>query len=158
MPDQDQASILAVGLGGDFSSVVPPEYAENCSTADSARSAIELLRMLRFDLVVTADRLPDMPVWKFVQRVRAVWPWQKWALASNTLDQRDEITARTLGVMSILETPVDWQALVEMANSIHQRAAHAVSRGDGVPAVTAAGSAGRISAADVSATRAAIHR
>lgn len=147
MPDQDQASILAVGLG----SAVPPEYAESCSTADSARSAIEMLRMLRFDLVVTADQLPDLPVWQFVQRMRAVWPWQKWALASSTLDQRDEIAARTLGVLKILDLPVDWQAVNEMAQAIHHRAAGAAAT---ARAMVSAGRspAGRIALDDVTAS------
>lgn len=147
MPDQDQASILAVGLGQGFSTVVPPEYAENCASADSARAAIELLRMLRFDLVVTADQLPDMPVWQFVKRMRAVWPWQKWALASSSLNPRDEIVARTLGVMCILETPIDWHAVVEMGNSIHQRAARSVAVNPSVTIPAAARSSERISAA-----------
>jgi DNA-binding response OmpR family regulator len=148
MPDQDQASILAVGLGES----IPPEYAENCSTADSARSAIELMRMLRFDLVVTADQLPDMPVWQFVQRVRAVWPWQKWALASSTIDQRDEITARTLGVLCILERPLDWHALFEMATAIHRRAARTVASVPSVPLTSVSGARSRMSAGAASTT------
>lgn len=146
MPDQDQASILAVGLG----STVPPEYAENCSTADSARSAVELLRMLRFDLVITADQLPDLPVWQFVQRMRAAWPWQKWALASSSLNPRDEITARTLGVIRVLDMPIDWEAVTEMARAIHHRAGVAVAASDRALAGSERRSAGRIALDDAS--------
>jgi hypothetical protein len=59
--------------------------------------------------------------------MRAVWPWQKWALASSNLDQRDEIAARTLGVLTILDLPVDWQSVREMAQAIHRRAASAAT-------------------------------
>jgi CheY-like chemotaxis protein len=92
--DAEQGSVLAVGLRD-----ADRHAAGDCTVADSARSAIELLRMLRFDLVLTADHLPDMPVWQFVSRMRAAWPWQKWALVSSHLTEFDEVTARTLGVM-----------------------------------------------------------
>ena len=86
--DHEQGSILTVGLrDADLGDV-----SRACTVAETARSAIELLRMLRFDLVVTADHLPDMPVFQFVKRMRAAWPWQKWALVSNRLTIQDEIT------------------------------------------------------------------
>ena len=116
--DHEPGSILAVGLrDSDLH-----EAAHVFTTADSARSAIELLRMLRFDLVITADRLPDMPVFQFVKRMRAGWPWQKWALVSSRLTNQDEITARTLGVMRIIEGAVDWDAVGHLAGTLHEQA------------------------------------
>ena len=115
--DQEHGSVLAVGLREADLSDAP----HSCTSADSARGAIELLRMLRFDLVVTSDRLPDMPVWQFVSRIRAVWPWQKWALVSSRLTEQDEITARTLGVMQIIEGAVDWDAVAYLAETLHEQ-------------------------------------
>ena len=97
MPDQtdhEPGSILAVGLRDSDLADVAHACTPSCTATDSARSAIELLRILRFDLVITADHLPDMPVWQFVKRMRAAWPWQKWAMFSSRLTERDEITAR----------------------------------------------------------------
>ena len=82
--------------------------------------------MLRFDLVVTADQLPDMPVFQFIKRMRAAWPWQKWALIARRLSDRDEITARTLGVMQIIEGAADWDAVAHLAASLHEQ--HEVRR------------------------------
>jgi DNA-binding response OmpR family regulator len=120
--DDERGSVLAVGL---------PESELNdsavaCTTADTARSAIELLRMLRFDLVITADQLPDMPVWQFVQRMKSAWPWQKWAMVSSRLNERDEITARTLGVMQIIQGDIDWDAVAHLADKLREQSTQKV--------------------------------
>jgi DNA-binding NarL/FixJ family response regulator len=114
MADQDTGVVLAVGLNDATFQPAP----DGCASAATARGAIELLRMLRFDLVVTADQLPDMPVFTFIRKMRAAWPWQKWALVTNRLTNRDEITARTLGVMSILEGALDWDAVAHLADTL----------------------------------------
>jgi DNA-binding response OmpR family regulator len=115
--DPEQGSVLAVGLRD----ADRQGAAGACTVADSARSAIELLRMLRFDLVLTADHLPDMPVWQFVSRMRTAWPWQKWALVSSRLSELDEITARTLGVIQIIEGAIDWDAVGHLATTLHEQ-------------------------------------
>jgi len=126
--EREHGSVLAVGLPPSDLSDAPPA----CTVADSARGAIELLRILRFDLVVTSDRLSDMPVWQFVKRIRSAWPWQKWALISKQLTEHDEITARTLGVMQIIEGAVDWDAVSHLATTLHRQYTHSalVSSGD----------------------------
>ena len=95
--------------------------------ADSGKKALELLRVLRFDLLVTGDHLPDMSVSQLVRRVRTAWPWQKWALVGSQITVEDEITARTLGAMAVLDAPPDWQMLAEMADAICSRAASAAA-------------------------------
>lgn len=111
----EQGSVLAVGnFDLDSRGVIA-----GCTHTETARGAIELLRVLRFDLVVTSDQLPDMSAWRFVQRMRAGWPWQKWTLVSESLTDRDEIAARTLGVTSIMEGRPDWDTLCELASAIH---------------------------------------
>jgi DNA-binding response OmpR family regulator len=117
--DHEPSSVLAVGLrDGNLGPGISA-----CTVADDARSAIELLRMLRFDLVLAADRLPDMPAFQFIRRLRTAWPWQKWALVSSRLSIADEITARTLGVMQIIEGAVDWDAVTHLAGVLHEQGA-----------------------------------
>jgi hypothetical protein len=77
--------------------------------------------MLHFDLVLTADQLPDLPVFQFVRRMRNAWPWQKWALVSSRLSIQDEITARTLGVMHVIEGSIDWDAIGHLAATLHEQ-------------------------------------
>jgi len=114
--------------------------------ADSGKKALELLRMLRFDLLVTGDRLPDMPVTHLIRRVRIAWPWQKWAMVGAALTTEDEIAARTLGAMAVFDAPPDWDVLSALA------ATAAASRVAGVKSphaeARAAGGHERISRAD----------
>jgi DNA-binding response OmpR family regulator len=95
--------------------------------AESGAKALELMRVLRFDLLVTGDSLPDMTVNQLVRRVRAAWPWQKWALVANDISPQDEIAARSLGAMAVFDAPTDWRMLAELAESIRARAASAVA-------------------------------
>src|SRR5687768_11885674 len=71
--------------------------------AGSGREALELLRVLRFDLVLVGRDLPDGPLWCFVREVQSVWPWQRWALVAPRLSEREEREARMLGVAQIVE-------------------------------------------------------
>ncbi len=86
--------------------------------AESGTKALELMRVLRFDLMVTGDALPDMTVSQLVRRVRAAWPWQKWALVAHSISPADEIGARSMGAMAVLDAPADWRMLAELAESI----------------------------------------
>jgi len=82
---------------------------------DSGKKALELMRMFRFDLLVTGDVLPDMPVSHLLRRVRAAWPWQKWAIVGSSITTQDEIAARTLGALAVFDAPADWNAITSMA-------------------------------------------
>jgi len=91
--------------------------------ADSGKKALELLRMLRFDLLVTGDRLPDMPIGHFLRRVRVAWPWQKWAMVGSSITTQDEIAARTLGAMAVFDAPPDWEVISSLAIAAADKAA-----------------------------------
>lgn len=125
MFDYEQASVLTVGLG-DQTPIGGLNGASYTSVAN-ARQAIEMLRMMRFDLLVTSMTLPDMPVFSFVCKIRTAWPWQKWALVARGLSERDEIVARSMGVMTVLESGVDWDAVGRLAQSVRNRAAITVA-------------------------------
>jgi DNA-binding response OmpR family regulator len=119
MFDQVETTVLGVALDD-----VPEQVGSAAFTsARSARQAIEMLRLLRFDLVVVGLRTPDMSAWQFVQRMRAGWPGQKWALVAGTLRTSEELNARTLGALVIFDEPADWSAIGEMARSLAERAA-----------------------------------
>lgn len=79
--------------------------------------------MLRFDLLVTGDRLPDMPIGQFLRRVRVAWPWQKWALVGSSITTQDEIAARSLGAMAVFDAPPDWEVLSSLAITAADQAA-----------------------------------
>jgi len=126
MTQTEQASILVIGADA-----MPQneEFAGEVMTADTGRRAIELLRMLKFDLVVISHPLPDMPAWNLNQRIRMTMPWQKWALVGSEISQRDELMARSLGVVGMFDRDLDWPEVMHVAAAIHRRAATAVAAG-----------------------------
>lgn len=118
MFDQVETTVLVVALDD-----VPGQLGSAAfSSARSARQAIEMLRLLRFDLVVVGLRTPDLSAWQFVDRMRAGWPGQKWALVAGTLRTSEELKARSLGALVIFDEPADWWAIGEVARSVAERA------------------------------------
>jgi hypothetical protein len=114
-------------ISGDEADPVPNEPGTSLGVsffhADSGKKALELLRMLRFDLLVTGDRLPDMPIGHFLRRVRVAWPWQKWAMVGSSITAEDEIAARALGAMAVFDAPPDWEVLSSLAVTAADQAA-----------------------------------
>ena len=123
LSQEQHATVLSVGL-------VPPAGVGGTQFvhARSARQAIELLRVMRIDLVVTSTMLPDASAWLFVQKLKRGWPWQKWVLVGNALGARDELTARALGVLAVFEDPGAWEQIGEVAQAVHAWALRQVRR------------------------------
>jgi len=117
MSRECEASVLVIGQ-------VPSalEHGQvDLMTADTGGRAIELLRMLKFDLVVIGQQLADMPVWNLVQRIRLAMPGQKWAFVGKEIGPREEVLARSLGVVGVFDSEADWSELLHVAAQIHQR-------------------------------------
>jgi len=117
MSQECEASVLVIGQ---FPSAL--EHGQvDLITADTGGRAIELLRMLKFDLVVIGQQLADMPVWNLVQRMRLAMPGQKWAFVGKEIAPREEVMARSLGVVGVFDAEADWSELLHVATQIHQR-------------------------------------
>ena len=115
----NEPSILAVCLP---EASRKPEYPECVVMPDSTRRAIELLRMLRFDLLLVGLGDSAAQPWNFLRQVRACWPSQKWLLAgAGGLSDDDEVTARTLGATQILQDQIDWDSIRNLAATLRQR-------------------------------------
>jgi DNA-binding response OmpR family regulator len=99
-----------------------------CSV-NSARRAIDMLRMLRFDLLLVGPNVPDISTWEFVRRAKIGWPWQKWALVGERITEQQEITARMMGVTKVFETFPTPEELLELTSALRARAAQAVLNG-----------------------------
>jgi hypothetical protein len=118
MSQERETSVLVIG---ELSPAIGHPQVD-LMTADTGGRAIELLRMLKFDLVVVGERLADMPVWNLVQRIRMTMPGQKWALVARNLGPREEVMARSLGVVGVFDADQDWSELMHVADRIHRRA------------------------------------
>jgi hypothetical protein len=100
--------VLAVG----FDEPVDDEPTADVGThyAASARSAIDVLRLMSFDLLLVNAAGLGADGWEWVARVRAAWPRQRWALVAPGLRDAEEIRAREAGAVRIFaERPPAWQ-------------------------------------------------
>ena len=87
---------------------------------ESGREAFEIMRIVPVDLLLVSTDLPDIDVWQFIKKVKIRDSHVKWVLLSDQLDQKQEIQARTLGVVRIFYTTPDISELYEMAVHIKQ--------------------------------------
>lgn len=99
------------------------------SHVDSAEKAVELLKVLKFDLVAIGHDVPDATPWQLARKVRSSWPWQKWAFIAREMDHEDEIMARSLGAVAIFEGPEAWREMVDVATRVRRKNPAAISAG-----------------------------
>ena len=100
-------------------------------TAATAAETLEHLRRARPDLLLVARDVPDMCVWTLIRRVRACWPWQRWALACGPeLSDADEILARSLGAVGVFDGIRSNEKIHDLAEHLRptQQATHAVAQ------------------------------
>jgi CheY-like chemotaxis protein len=120
----DQVAILGVCI--DEPEQVGRTEGLNFCAVRSGRRAIDMLRMLSFDLVLVGMRIPDLGTWDFVRRLRTGWAWQKWALIGGAITEQQEITARMFGPLKIYDTVPSSDELLGLADALRQKAALAV--------------------------------
>ncbi len=99
------------------------------SHVDTAEKAVELLKVLKFDIVAIGHDVPDATPWQLARKVRSSWPWQKWAFVAREMDHEDEIMARSLGAVAIFEGPEAWREMVDVATRVRRKNPAAVSAG-----------------------------
>jgi CheY-like chemotaxis protein len=86
--------------------------------AATAAEALSTVRLAHVDLLLTGLALPDMCPWQFLRRVRAAASAPRWALVASELSEADEVAARALGAVAVLERmpeAADLLALLERA-------------------------------------------
>ena len=120
----DQVAVLGVCV--DEPELIGKTEGLNFCSVRSGRRAIDMLRMLSFDLVMVGMRIPDLNTWDFVRRLRTGWAWQKWALVGGAISEQQEITARMFGPIRIYDVMPSSDELIELTSALRQRAAMAV--------------------------------
>ena len=110
----DEPPMLGQTQGLDFCSV------------RSGRRAIDMLRMLSFDLIVVGMEIPDISTWDLIRRVRTGWAWQKWALVGGMLSEQHEITARMFGSVRIFDAMPSSDEVLRLASHLRDKVAISV--------------------------------
>jgi CheY-like chemotaxis protein len=100
---QERGSVLGV-------CVTPASFTGKSGALDyravqSGRRAIDMLRLVRCDLLLVNLHLPDLSVWNFMRHVKTNWPQQKWALVGGPLSTQQEIAARMFNVCTFFDAP-----------------------------------------------------
>jgi len=81
-------------------------------SAHSARRAIDMLRILSYDLVVVGMQLPDRSLWDFLRHLKTAWPQQTWAVVGGPITEQQELTARMFGAAAVFAaTPTSHELL-----------------------------------------------
>lgn len=119
MNDNHQGSILGVCVRD----IVPhPLTRDECFYwVELGREALEILRLVKIDLVVTTLYVPDMSIWDLIGKIKMAWPWQRWALVCDEFTTQEEIRARTLGVSRMFYTTPDITELYSLTGSVKPR-------------------------------------
>ena len=104
--------LLAVGLPG----LPARQPGLDITAASTGAEALALLRLISFDLLLAGQEIPDMTVWALIRVVRARWPQQRWALLGRGLTARQEIQARSLGAVMVINGAPDCECLHSRAN------------------------------------------
>jgi CheY-like chemotaxis protein len=120
----DQVTVL--GLCVEEPAMVGRTEGLDFCTVRSGRRAIDMLRMLSFDLVIVGMRIPDISTWDFVRRVRTGWAWQKWALVGGAITEQQEITARMFGSVKIYDVMPSSDEVLHLASHLREKAAASV--------------------------------
>jgi hypothetical protein len=92
--EKPPTDLLLVGTAPAGIANVPQQY---FSRAESGRQALELLKLLRFRLLLSSLDVPDMPAWELFARARQTQARLQCALADDRLTLKDERRIRQVG-------------------------------------------------------------
>jgi len=85
------------------------------------REAIATIRLIGFDLLVVGFEDSRLDVWNLLHRVLTAWPHQRWILTSHHITAEDEIHARSMGALMVLDAVPDETWLADFAASLRHR-------------------------------------
>ncbi|HVT91045.1 MAG TPA: hypothetical protein VHD56_19485 [Tepidisphaeraceae bacterium] len=100
----------------------------DAQVAESARQTIAMMRISHFDLLLAGRKIPDAPVWSLIGRIRSSWPEQRWVLIAEDITSAEEIQARSLGALMVIDRSIENDCLDQLAVSLRRRRTEAAER------------------------------
>jgi len=94
----------------------------NYHAVHNGRRAIDMLRMVSFDMLLVGLNLPDMATWDFLRHLKAAFPHQKWALVGGPITEQQEINARMFGCTTMFETTPNSSELLALTARMREQA------------------------------------
>jgi hypothetical protein len=101
----------AAGSGGEAATIWvgldPPDRSRGPTELvfDSGSEALAALRLFGAELVIVGTRIADMAASEFARQLRHRAPRQRWVLVAPNLEAAEEIAARSLGAIAVLDAP-----------------------------------------------------
>src|SRR5258708_5047996 len=99
---EDQIAVLGICVDAPASAAGSTEL--NYHEVHNGRRAIDMLRMVSFDIVLVGMNLPDMSTWDFLRHLKTAFPQQKWALVGGPVSEQQEVPARMFGTATLFDS------------------------------------------------------
>jgi CheY-like chemotaxis protein len=126
---EDQIAVL--GICVDAPPNTGPAEEMNYHAVHNGRRAIDMLRMVSFDIVLVGLKLPDMAVWDFLRHLKAGFPNQKWAMVGGPISTKQEVQARIFGCTTLFDATPSGAELLQLTARMREQAVTNVLSGKG---------------------------
>jgi DNA-binding NarL/FixJ family response regulator len=117
---EDQIAVL--GICVDSPASMGPAEEMNYHSVHNGRRAIDMLRMVSFDIVLVGLKLPDMSAWDFLRHLKAGFPNQKWAMVGGPISEKQEVQARMFGCTTLFDTTPSSKELLQLTARMREQA------------------------------------
>jgi DNA-binding response OmpR family regulator len=117
MPNTMSPSLLIVGVAPLRQSTSNLDV----YTARTVRETMATIRLITFDLLVVGLENPAIDVWELIPRVQSAWPNQRWMLLSADVTPDEEVAARSLGALVVMNELPHNHWLADFAHSLTRR-------------------------------------
>jgi CheY-like chemotaxis protein len=117
---EDQVAVL--GICVDAPSTAGSGAELNYHAVHNGRRAIDMLRMVSFDMVLVGVNVPDMAVWDFLRHMKTAFPNQKWALVGGPISEQQEVKARMFGCTTLFDQTPSSTELLHLTARMREQA------------------------------------
>jgi len=117
---EDQVAVL--GICVDAPSTAGRGEELNYHAVHNGRRAIDMLRMVSFDVVLVGMNVPDMQIWDFLRHMKTAFPNQKWVLVGGPVSEQQEVKARMFGCTTIFDSTPSGAELMSLTARMRQQA------------------------------------
>jgi DNA-binding NarL/FixJ family response regulator len=124
---EDQVAVLGICVDAPTAASGSGEL--NYHAVHNGRRAIDMLRMVSFDVVLVGLRIPDVSTWEFLRHMKTAFPNQKWALVGGPVTEQQEIKARMFGCSTLFESTPSGSELMQLTTRMREQAVTKVLAG-----------------------------
>jgi len=117
---EDQVAVLGICVDAPTAASGSGEL--NYHAVHNGRRAIDMLRMVSFDVVLVGLRIPDVSTWEFLRHMKTAFPNQKWALVGGPVTEQQEIKARMFGCSTLFEATPSGSELMQLTSRMREQA------------------------------------